>query len=109
MCSGIPLQTLLRLAVTSCGPLIRVPTKRSRDARETIARPLRHLPPGKAMRAGISKRNWLLFWCLIRHEAQRRVSANALPGCRKERAATVEVLVLVCSKQGAAAAGFVHR
>jgi hypothetical protein len=46
------------------------------------------------MRAGTSKRNWLLFWCpVFRHEAQRRVSAIAPAESREKRAATVDVLV----------------
>jgi hypothetical protein len=41
------------------------------------------------MRAGTSKRNWLLFWCPIRHKAKQRLRPNP----EKERTATVDVLV----------------
>src|SRR5271163_4069639 len=94
MCCGVLQQGALNTGGKNCGPFIRVPSKRSRDAGEQSHRPLRHLPPGKAMRAGTSKRNWLLFWCpVFRHEAQRRVSAIAPAEPREKRAATVDVLV----------------
>jgi hypothetical protein len=100
MCCGVAQRTLLKLAVRLCGPLIRVPSKRLRDARETIASAF----ATPSAWEGYAGRNFetelasfwcLVFRCLIRHEAYQRVSAKASTGCGKKRAVTVDVLVLV--------------